>query len=314
MTSKLDSLRTLSVIVADTGDLEAIRALRPVDCTTNPSLVRKVASQPGMENVVAAALAWGREKAAEPAEQARLAAIRLGVLVVQLATTLVPGRVSVEVDARLSTDMAGSIGQAHNILTQLATLGITRDRVLIKIAGTWEGIQATRALQADGIDCNVTLIFSLAQATASADAGAFLISPFVGRISDWVAAHGGSATDIGVDFVKAVFNTLKARGSATIVMAASFRSIAQIEALAGCDRLTISPALLMAMDNEAGTVARALVSPPHSETPVAMSEAAFRSAMAVDQMATDLLTAGIAGFVADTNALEAQFVGKISAI
>lgn len=214
MISKLDSLRSLSMIVADTGDLDAIKAQRPVDCTTNPTLVRKVASQPGMESLSRAALRWARERAGNPKVRARLAARRLAVLVAQKAVVRVPGRVSVEVDARLSHDTLGTIAQAPDILAQLAQPGITKDRILIKIAGTWEGILAARALQSDGINCNVPLIFSVAQAMASADAKAFLIWPFVGRITDWAAARGPQARDPGVEFVKTVFDKLKARESA----------------------------------------------------------------------------------------------------
>jgi transaldolase len=310
MTSKFGQLETMSILVADTGDLDAIRTYRPVDCTTNPSLVLKASRMPSSASLVADAIQWSEKQSKGPADRARNAAIRLGVLVGQEATRIVPGRVSIEVDPRLSFDSAATEAQAHDLIDQFTNLGIDRSRILIKIAATWEGIQAARLLQLKGIDCNLTLIFSEVQAFAAADANAFLISPFVGRITDWhrgrLKASESMSEDPGVNFVRGVYQSFKMQGRGTIVMAASFRSVAQVEALAGCDRLTIAPDLLKQLMEMEGRIPRALAPPAgHSFVPVpVVREAAFRFALSQDAMANEKLSEGIRGFVADTEALE----------
>jgi transaldolase len=317
MASKFSQLKTMSILVADTGDLDAIRTYRPVDCTTNPSLVLKASRMPSSASLVADAIEWSGRHSRGPADRARNAAIRLGVLVGQEATRIVPGRVSIEVDPRLSFDSPATEAQAQNLIDQFAKLGIDRNRILIKIAATWEGIQAARLLQLKGIDCNLTLIFSEAQAFAAADAKAFLISPFVGRITDWhrgrLKAGESIREDPGVGFVRGVYQSFKMQGRGTIVMAASFRSVSQVEALAGCDRLTIAPDLLKQLMEMEGKIHRALAPPAgHSFVPApVVREEAFRFALSQDAMANEKLSEGIRGFVADTEALETAMAETI---
>ena len=301
MNSKLDQLRSMTTVVADTGDIEAVRWLKPVDCTTNPSIVLKALGTPEFDDTMNEAVAWGVRQNA--GAEARVAAVadRLAVSVGAALAEIVPGRVSTEVDADLSFDAAASIARAEEIIADYATRQIGRDRILVKLASTWEGIRAAGALQKKGIDCNLTLLFSKAQAIACADAGVFLISPFVGRIYDWYVKSTGQKytpeEDPGVLSVRGIYNYYKAHGIATVVMGASFRSTGQIAALAGCDRLTIAPNLLEELAASDGPLERKL-SPDRFEfeKAVEMDERRFRWEMNEDAMATEMLSAGIRGF------------------
>jgi Transaldolase len=260
MTSKLEQLRSMTTVVADTGDIEAVARLKPVDCTTNPTIVLKALGTPMFADAVKEAITWGKSRNGGSDAVVAEVADRLAISVGTALAELVPGRVSTEVDADLSFDTEASIAKARAIVAAYKERGIERDRILIKLASTWEGIKAAEVLQTEGIDCNLTLLFSMAQAIACADAKVFLISPFVGRILDWYKKSTGqdytAETDPGVLSVRQIYNYYKANGVETIVMGASFRNAGEIEALAGCDRLTISPALL----DEAGAqaVARSL--------------------------------------------------------
>lgn len=315
MASKLDQLRAMTVVVADTGDIDAIRTLRPVDCTTNPTLLLKAVSLPGLSAVVEEALSWGRKQSGPRGPVTAQVADRLAVSVGAELTKLVPGRVSTEVDASLSFDTAATIAKARAIIAAYEARGIPRERILIKIASTWEGIQAARELQKERIDCNLTLLFSLVQAMACADAGVFLISPFVGRILDWHVKNEGRTfapeEDPGVRSVRAIYAAYKTRGVQTIVMGASFRSAGEVEALAGCDRLTISPALLDELAKDQGTLARRL-SPENPGTPPELpgvDERSFRWSMNEDAMATEKLAEGIRLFAADLRKLH-RLIGE----
>lgn len=299
MTSKLEQLRQMSTVVADTGDIDAVRQFKPEDCTTNPSIVLAALGSPAFADVVAKALDDGRRVGHGPSELAGDLTVAVGA---ELAR-IVPGRVSTEVDAHLSFDIDASIRRARAIIETYDRLGIGRERVLVKLASTWEGVRAAEILQKEGIDCNMTLLFSLTQAKACADAGVFLISPFVGRITDWYKAKTGTAyepeEDPGVLSVRRIYGYYKEHGIPTVVMGASFRSTGQIEALAGCDRLTIAPALLEALAKDKGRLERKLVPTTGHAKPEAVSEAAFRWEMNEDEMASDKLAEGIRKFHAD---------------
>jgi transaldolase len=313
MPSKLDQLRAMTVVVADTGDIEAVRRLRPQDCTTNPSLVLRALSAPGSEARVARAMAEGRG-AADPVGAIALAlTVGLGA---ELAG-IVPGRVSTEVDARLSFDVEASAARAREIVAAYARAGIGPERVLVKLAATWEGIRAAERLEREGINCNLTLLFSMAQARACADAGVFLISPFVGRITDWWSKTEGRSfapeEDPGVLSVRRIYEHYKRHGIATVVMGASFRSTAQVEALAGCDRLTISPDLLAKLDEDMGELPRRLSPGPAEAAAAALGESEFRWQLNEDAMATEKLAEGIRNFHADALKLEAILRERLAA-
>ena len=320
--SKLDQLRAMTTVVADTGDLDAVRRLKPVDCTTNPTLILKAVETPAYAHLVEEAVAWGKTAAAGTGEAAVHAVCdRLAVTFGAELAGIVPGRVSTEVDADLSFDTQATVAKARAIIAAYAERNIERDRILIKIASTWEGIQAARILQDEGIDCNLTLLFALPQAAACADAGAFLISPFVGRILDWhVKAGGGpytAETDPGVVSVRSIYAYYKAFGIKTVVMGACFRNIGEIEALAGCDRLTIGPGLLDELAAATGALPRKL-SPADSpaatgpwSSRISLDEKAFRFAMNEDAMATDKLAEGIRGFVKDLRSLRRLVSAKL---
>ncbi len=318
MTSKLDQLRAMTTVVADTGDIEAVARLKPVDCTTNPTIVLKALSTPAFDDAFAEAVSWGKSQGGS-AEAVRAAvADRLAISVGAALAALVPGRVSTEVDADLSFDTQASIAKARQIIAAYAARGIGREKILIKLASTWEGIRAAEVLQKEGIDCNLTLLFSKAQAIACADAGVFLISPFVGRILDWYKKATGETytaeTDPGVVSVRAIYNYYKVNGIKTVVMGASFRNAGEIEALAGCDRLTISPALLEELDKDTGTMTRVLS--PETVTPephVSLDEKAFRWALNEDAMATEKLAEGIRLFGKDLGTLRAKVKAALDA-
>ncbi|UEX18929.1 transaldolase [Stenotrophomonas sp. SI-NJAU-1] len=306
--SKLSQLRELSVVVADTGDYEAIKRLQPVDCTTNPTLVKKALNLPVYAELIERELAWGRQQGGDREAVVHAVADRLTIGVGALLSTLVPGRVSTEVDADQAHDTAATVAKARQFIQMYADAGVPREKILIKIAATWEGVEAARVLQAEGIDCNLTLIFNPTQALACSEAGAFLISPFVGRILDWYVANGQTPANIdedpGVVFVRGVYAEFKRRGSPTVVMGASFRSTAQIEALAGCDRLTISPDLLEKLDADHGALPRKLVAGAAEAVQVTPIDAAkFAADLAADPMATEKLATGIDAFAKDLEAL-----------
>ncbi|MGL5138545.1 MAG: transaldolase, partial [Beijerinckiaceae bacterium] len=282
MTSKLDQLRKMTTVVADTGDIDLIRKFRPEDCTTNPSLILKAAQKPDYAHLVEEAVRFASRKAGVAEVRVAAACDRIAVNIGAELVKLIPGRVSTEVDADLSFDTRACIAKGRAIIRAYERCGIPRDRILIKLAATWEGIRAAEKLEKEGINCNLTLLFSFAQAVACAEAGVFLISPFVGRIMDWhVKATGQSyaaETDPGVLSVRRIYAHYKTHGFATVVMGASFRNTGQIAALAGCDRLTISPQLLDALAAEDGALPRALdpAAFAHSSAPARLTEAAFR--------------------------------------
>lgn len=301
MQSALDQLRTMTTVVADTGDAAEVRLHRPEDCTTNPSLVLAAMDSAETAPLIRAEIAAGKARGMDAAAICDTLTVAIGA---NLAG-LVPGRVSTEVDAHLSFDVDGSIRRAHQIVEDYARRGIGPDRILIKLAATWEGIRAAEALEREGINCNLTLLFSLAQAKACADAGVFLISPFVGRITDWYKQAEGVSSyapddDPGVRSVREIYTYYKAHGIRTVVMGASFRSSDQIKALAGCDRLTIAPKLLVELENDTAPLQRRLLpSNPKGETLPPLTEPAFRWALNEDQMATEKLAEGIRKFNKD---------------
>jgi transaldolase len=319
MGSKLDQLRAMTVIVADTGDIEAVRRLKPQDCTTNPSLLLKAVEMPAYAGLFDESMAWGRRQGG--AREAVIAAMcdRLAVAFGTELAGIVPGRVSTEVDADLSFDTPAMVETARAIIRAYAARGVGRERILIKLASTWEGIRAAQALQREGIDCNLTLLFSLVQAAAAADVGAFLISPFVGRILDWHVKNGGGPytgeTDPGVQSVRRIYGYYKARGLKTVVMGASFRNAGEIEALAGCDQLTISPALLDELAQDDGDLPRRLAPEAVGEAPAwtRLDEKTIRFLLNEDAMATEKLAEGIRQFVKDLRSLRALVARRLEA-
>lgn len=316
MTSKLDQLRKMTTIVADTGDIEAVARLNPVDCTTNPSIVLKALGTPMFADVIKEAVLWGKKQSGTSEVVVAAVADRLAISVGVALSKLVPGRVSTEVDADLSFDTKASVEKAHNIIAGYKERGIEKDRILIKLASTWEGIRAAEILQKEGIDCNLTLLFSKAQAVACADAKVFLISPFVGRILDWYKKSTGKEfapeEDPGVISVRDIYNYYKAHDIKTIVMGASFRSAGEIEALAGCDRLTIAPNLLDELSGDQGKLERKLS--PEIIKPVDkinIDEKTFRWMMNEDAMATEKLAEGIRAFAKDLGTLRANVAKEL---
>jgi transaldolase len=305
MRSKLDQLKQMTTVVADTGDIEAIRAFAPVDCTTNPSLILKAAQIEAYAPLVEEAILWGLAHNEVTSRIASRLAVNFGAEL----SKIVPGRVSTEVDADLSFDVEGTVAQARRIIADYAARGVARERILIKVAATWEGIAAARQLQREGIDCNLTLVFSLAQAVACAEAGVFLISPFVGRILDWHTKAEGKTftaeTDPGVLSVRRIFAYYKAYEVKTAIMGASFRNIGEIEALAGCDRLTIAPALLTQLAQDDRPLPRRLDPAAAADAPAQFSldEKTFRLLVNEDAMATEKLAEGIRIFARDMQAL-----------
>lgn len=318
MTSKLDQLRSITTVVADTGDIDAVARLKPVDCTTNPTIVLKALGTPAFADAIKEAVSWGKKQGGDQDAVVAAVADRLAISVGAALAKLVPGRVSTEVDADLSFDTEASIAKAHGIIAAYKERGIERDRILIKLASTWEGIRAAQVLQSEGIDCNLTLLFSKAQAIACAEAKAFLISPFVGRILDWHKKATGqdytAETDPGVVSVRGIYNYYKANGISTIVMGASFRNAGEIEALAGCDRLTISPALLEELDKDQGTLERKLSPDNITAEPLqSLDEKAFRWMLNEDAMATEKLSEGIRLFAKDLVALRSMVKKELAA-
>ncbi|HUB63612.1 MAG TPA: transaldolase [Methylocella sp.] len=311
MPSKLDQLKAMTVVVADTGDMDAIRRFGAVDATTNPSLILKAARMPNYAHLLDETILWGRSHNHLTSQITDQLALKFGF---ELAK-IVPGRVSTEVDADLSFDVKGTVAKAGQIITSYEKLGLNHKRILIKIAATWEGIRAAEILQREGIDCNMTLVFSLTQAAACADAGAFLISPFVGRILDWYSKAEGKSytaeTDPGVLSVRQIYDYYKAHKFETVIMGASFRNKGEIEALAGCDRLTISPQLLEELANDKGALPRRLGPKATAQAPAkfALDEKTFRLMLNEDAMATEKLAEGIRVFARDLRALR-ELVSK----
>ncbi|MEM7082502.1 MAG: transaldolase [Pseudomonadota bacterium] len=317
---KLSQLREMTDVVADTGDIEAIAKYQPVDATTNPSLLLKAAQMPQYAALIDAEASAVAAQNVSEAEAVTLLGDRFAVAIGREITRIIPGRISTEVDARLSFDRDASVATARRIIALYNEAGIGRERVLIKLASTWEGIEAARVLEAEGINCNLTLMFADIQAVAAAEAGAFLISPFVGRILDWHKKDTGrdsypAEEDPGVLSVRNIYQLYKDRGYKTVVMGASFRNAGEIEALAGCDRLTIGPNFLEELSNDTGHLARVL-SPderkPYTDYTLE-GEADFRFQMNSNAMATEKLAEGIRSFVADQITLETLLAGKLAA-
>lgn len=316
---KLDQLKTMTTVVADTGDFEAIAEYKPRDATTNPSLLYKAAQMPRYRHLVEDAVAFGKEQGNSADEHASWTMDKLAVNFGAEILKIVPGRVSTEIDARLSFDTAGTLARAEALIALYERIGIDpRERVLFKIASTWEGIRAAEQLERRGIHCNLTLLFSFAQAVAAADAGATLISPFVGRILDWyknadnVSGYPADE-DPGVRSVTRIFNYFKRHGYDTIVMGASFRNVDEIMELAGCDYLTIAPKLLAELAESDGDLPRKLDADAARAMDIprqSFAEADFRWALNEDAMATEKLAEGIRRFAADTHRLE-QFAREI---
>lgn len=309
--NQLEQLKQHTIIVADSGDIDNIMAYQPEDATTNPSLIYKAAQLPQYQNLIKETVAAVKSRAQGvkvlPATIADHLAVSIGALILKS----IPGRISTEVDARLSYDTHASIRKARELIALYAEQGVAKERVLIKLAATWQGIRAAEVLEKEGIHCNLTLLFSFAQARACADAGVFLISPFVGRISDWYKKNNPATTytienDPGVESVRAIYHFYKKYGYQTVVMGASFRTPEQVLALNGCDRLTVSPQLLAQLQQRDTPVAVQLQHAGEAqEKPAAIGEAEFYWAHNQDAMAVEKLAEGIRLFAVDQNSLEA---------
>jgi transaldolase len=317
VTTQLEQLRKITTVVADTGDISAIAKYKPEDATTNPSLLLKAAGIPTYSGYIDEAVQWAKGQSNNREQQLVDASDRLAVLVGREILKIVPGKVSTEVDARLSFDTNASIDKAKRLIGFYDELGIKKERILIKLASTWEGIRAAEKLQKDGINCNLTLLFSFEQAVACAEAGVFLISPFVGRIFDWYVANTDKKTyapaeDPGVQSVRRIYDWYKLHGFETVVMGASFRNIGQIQALAGCDRLTIAPDLLKELDENTDDLPVALKDTGAKEAkPAKLDEAKFRWGHNENAMATDKLGEGIRKFAVDQRKLEELLGAKL---
>lgn len=308
--NKLSQLKKLTTIVADTGEIDEIKKYKPTDATTNPSLILKAAEIEEYKHLITNAISYAKKKGGEHVKE--LIVTKIFVNFGAEILNIVPGRVSTEVDARLSFDVKGSVEKAHQYLALYKEMGISKERVLIKLASTWEGVLAAKQLEKEGVHCNMTLMFSLAQAIACAEAGATLISPFVGRILDWhLKAEGKSSyppdEDPGVISVTAIYNYYKKFGYKTQIMGASFRNKEEILELAGCDLLTIAPKLLQELTEAAGDVPRKL-DPSKAKTgeikKLSIDEKTFRWMVNDDAMATEKLAEGIRNFAKDTIKLE----------
>ncbi|XP_063232719.1 transaldolase [Bacillus rossius redtenbacheri] len=320
--SSLAQLKKLTVVVADTGDFEAMKKYKPTDATTNPSLILSAAGMPQYAHLLEKAVAYGKKAGGKsPAAQLEAVIDKLFVLFGAEILKIIPGRVSTEVDARLSFDKTASVEKARKLVKMYEEMGVDKERILIKLASTWEGIQAAKELEEKhGIHCNLTLLFSFAQAVACAEAGVTLISPFVGRILDWHVANTGTKSfqpqeDPGVVSVSKIYNYYKKFHYKTVVMGASFRNTGEILALAGCDLLTISPKLLEELDSSTTPVPQILSDKIARKLDIEkhpMDEARFRWEMNEDQMATDKLSEGIRKFAADARKLEATLKEMLS--
>lgn len=309
--TKLDQLREMTVVVADTGDLGAIAEYTPQDATTNPSLLLKVAQDDNYSEFLDKAI---DVSAGNLVDAVDIFAVDIGCEILKI----IPGRVSTEVDARLSFDTQATIDKARKLIDLYAARGVDKQRILIKIASTWEGIKAAEQLEQEGINCNLTLLFSFSQAVACAEAGVFLISPFVGRILDWYKANGGQSEyppleDPGVQSVTRIYNYYKQHGYQTIVMGASFRNVGEIEALAGCDYLTIGPNFLEELRESEGNLIKRLSSDETGapQPKLSLDEKTFRWQQNDDAMATEKLAQGIRGFAVDQEKLESIVTARL---
>ncbi len=325
--SFLDQLKEMTVVVADTGDINSIEKFKPRDSTTNPSLIATAATMPAYAKLVDDALVWARKEASKEGrggtqDVVAKATDRLAVEFGLKILNIVPGRVSTEVDARLSYDTQGSIDKARSIIGMYEAAGVKRDRILIKLASTWEGIRAAEALEKEGIHCNLTLLFGMHQAVACAEAKVTLISPFVGRILDWYKKSTGKESyepheDPGVVSVTKIYNYYKKHGHKTEVMGASFRNMGEITELAGCDLLTIAPSLLAELEKASGDLPRKLdpTKVGAMEIPrIAMDEKVFRKMHEEDRMANDKLDEGIKSFAKALEGLEKQLADRLAAL
>jgi transaldolase len=321
MSTSLDFLKaTGTTVVSDSGDFQSIDAYKPQDATTNPSLILAASKQPAYAKLIDVAVEYAKQKGGDIDSQVELATDRLLVEFGKQILAIIPGRVSTEVDAALSFNTAATIKKAHELIALYESVGIKKERVLIKIASTWEGIQAARQLEKEGIHCNLTLLFGFGQAVACAEAGVTLISPFVGRILDWYKKNTGKEysgeDDPGVKSVQRIFNYYKQHGYKTIVMGASFRNIGEIKALAGVDFLTISPKLLEELKNSTEPVPKRLEAESAKNAPIDKvsfvdDEAKFTAELKADKMADDKLHEGIAGFTKDGQSLKDMIRAKL---
>jgi len=316
MSNKLEQLRKLTTVVADTGEIDAIKKYQPEDATTNPSLILKAAQIEEYAPLIDASIEYAKAQSNDKAQQVQDTCDMLAVNIGKEILKTIPGRISTEVDARLSYDTEGSVAKARQLVKMYNDAGITNDRILIKLASTWEGIRAAEILEKEGINCNLTLLFSFAQARACAEAGVFLISPFVGRIMDWYKAKEGrdfeASEDPGVISVTDIYNYYKEHGYNTVVMGASFRNIGEILELAGCDRLTIAPALLAELEAAEGEVVEKLVDSKGSkERPAPMTHAEFLWEHNLDAMAVEKVAEGIRNFAVDQGKLEDMIAAKL---
>ncbi|EON87614.1 transaldolase [Plesiomonas shigelloides] len=317
MADKLSALRKLTTVVADTGDIEAIKRYQPEDATTNPSLILNAAQIPEYAPLIDDAVRYAKAQSQDKAQQIVDAADKLAVNIGLEILKIVPGRISTEVDARLSYDTEASLAKARKLIRLYNEAGISNDRILIKLASTWQGIRAAEILEQEGINCNLTLLFSFAQARACAEAGVFLISPFVGRIMDWYKANTEQKSfapheDPGVISVTSIYNYYKQHGYHTVVMGASFRNIGEITELAGCDRLTIGPNLLQELAEAEGELPVKLAY--HGEVlprPARMTEAEFYWQHNQDPMAVEKLSDGIRKFAVDQGKLEQMIEARL---
>ena len=317
MTTQLDSLRSMTVVVADTGDIDAIKKYQPQDATTNPSLILSASALPQYAPLIDEAVAYAKAQSADKAQQLIDAEDKLAVNIGLENLKIVPGRISTEVDARLSYDTQATVEKARKLIALYNAAGISNDRILIKIASTWQGIRAAEILEKEGINCNLTLLFSEAQARACAEAGVYLISPFVGRILDWYKANTDKkeyapAEDPGVISVTKIYNYYKKYGYKTVVMGASFRNVGEIIELAGCDRLTIAPALLKELQENSTALVRKLDYKGEVKAkPQPLTEAEFYWQHNSDAMAVEKLAEGIRKFAVDQEKLEAMLSAKL---
>lgn len=317
MTTQLDSLRKMTVVVADTGDIDAIKKYQPQDATTNPSLILSASALPQYAPLIDEAITYAKAQSADKAQQLIDAEDKLAVNIGLEILKIVPGRISTEVDARLSYDTQATVEKARKLIALYNEAGISNDRILIKIASTWQGIRAAEILEKEGINCNLTLLFSEAQARACAEAGVYLISPFVGRILDWYKANTDKkeyapAEDPGVISVTKIYNYYKEYGYKTVVMGASFRNVGEIIELAGCDRLTIAPALLKELQENSTALVRKLDYKGEVKAkPQPLTEAEFYWQHNSDAMAVEKLAEGIRKFAVDQEKLEAMLSAKL---
>ena len=317
MTTQLDSLRSMTVVVADTGDIDAIKKYQPQDATTNPSLILSASALPQYAPLIDEAVAYAKAQSADKTQQLIDAEDKLAVNIGLEILKIVPGRISTEVDARLSYDTQATVEKARKLIALYNAAGISNDRILIKIASTWQGIRAAEILEKEGINCNLTLLFSEAQARACAEAGVYLISPFVGRILDWYKANTDKkeyapAEDPGVISVTKIYNYYKEYGYKTVVMGASFRNVGEIIELAGCDRLTIAPALLKELQETSTALVRKLDYKGEVKAkPQPLTEAEFYWQHNSDAMAVEKLADGIRKFAVDQEKLEAMLSAKL---